>query len=87
MIQSEFPYMPYVAIYLVTAGLLSSDTRCATHWRLSEQDGVVRIIPGEASREMLEADPYLSILTRMNSEKTDMAVQSWSHQNEGGGTG
>ena len=62
----EFPYLPYFALYIVSASLLSSDSRGATHWKLNEVEGVVRASDGN---DILKSDPILSILTKGNPPK------------------
>lgn len=63
----DYPYLPYLALYIVSASLWSSDTMGATHWILNERDGVVRASSGS---DILKSDPVLSILTKTNPPKT-----------------
>lgn len=63
---ADYPYLPYLALYIVSASLWSSDTMGATHWILNERDGVVRASSGN---DILKSDPVLSILTKTNPPK------------------
>lgn len=55
-------HLPYLALYIVSASLLSS--RGATHWKLNEHDGVVRILDDSKNPDVLKSDPILAILTK-----------------------
>ncbi|CAH3035697.1 unnamed protein product [Pocillopora meandrina] len=63
----DYPYFPYLALYIVSASLWSSDTMGATHWILNERDGVVR---ASSEGDILKSDPVLLILTKTNPPKT-----------------
>lgn len=64
----DYPYLPYLALYIISACLWSSDTLGATHWILNENEGVVRA--SSASADILKSDPVLSILTKTYPPKT-----------------
>lgn len=64
----DYPYLPYLAVYVVSACLWSSDTLGATHWILNEREGVVRA--SGSSADILKSDPVLSILTKTYPAKT-----------------
>ena len=59
---ADYPYFRYIALYIVSASLWSSDTMGATHWILNEREGVVRA--SNKNHDILKSDPVLSILTK-----------------------
>eukprot|EP00794_Sanderia_malayensis_P015411 gene15411-16985_t len=63
-----FKLVPCLALYLVSFGFFdpSLSTKSATHWRLSEQDGVKQIVPGDAKQELFETDPLFDLLVKAN---------------------
>ncbi|XP_070561475.1 tetratricopeptide repeat protein 17-like [Ptychodera flava] len=63
----DVPCMTYVAFYFVSVNIVQSNSpsSSATHWKLSEQDGVVLVTPAhDDPLQVASEDPVLSILAR-----------------------
>ena len=71
----DCPYLPYLAIYLISATILSSNSRGATHWKLNENEGVVRA--DGSLKDVLKSDPILSILTKAYLPKTSNSKKTF----------
>lgn len=78
----DCPYLPYLAIYLISATILSPNSRGATHWKLNEHEGVVRADAGSMN-DVLKSDPILSILTKAYLPKTASVKKTFCDQCRG----
>ena len=74
----DFPYLPYLAIYLISASILSSNSRGATHWKLNEHEEIVRA--DGSIKDVLKSDPILSILTKAFPQKTTNGRKTFCEQ-------
>ncbi|XP_077998415.1 uncharacterized protein LOC144451450 [Glandiceps talaboti] len=79
----DVPCMTYVAFYIVSVNIVQSNTPSAsstTHWKLSEQDGVVLVTPShEDPLKVANEDPVLSILAQkyhFGRERDGMGIDS-----------
>ena len=61
----DLPCLTYMALYVVSASVITSNTRSATHWKLQAEDGVVLVRPvSEDPVKVASEDPVLSILAQ-----------------------
>ncbi|XP_071945507.1 uncharacterized protein [Antedon mediterranea] len=62
----DLPCVTYLALYILSSSIISTNTRSATHWRLVNRDGVALVEPvtDEAPMSVNSEDPVLSILAQ-----------------------
>ena len=72
MIHSKYRLVPWLALYFISYGLLyqSGNLKCATHWHLREQNGVMQVVPVEDKPTgLFESDPFFNLLVKANPPK------------------
>lgn len=75
MLKMETPCISYVALYLVSAVIWSSHTKCATHWRF--EHGKVHVVAGE--EELIwDNDPLFRILASNSWQKSKNVKENMS---------
>ena len=63
----DLPCLTYMALYVVSASVVSTNTRSATHWKLQQEDGVVLVRPVVTNDDPVKVaseDPVFSILAK-----------------------
>ncbi|XP_033113599.1 tetratricopeptide repeat protein 17-like [Anneissia japonica] len=63
----DIPCVTYVALYILSSSIISTNTRSATHWRLVNRDGVALVEPvidEVPTMSVNSEDPVLSILAQ-----------------------
>ena len=62
----DLPCLTYMALYVVSASVVTTNTRYATHWKLQQEDGVVLVRPvtDDDPVKVASEDPVLSILAQ-----------------------
>ena len=61
----DLPCITYMAFYVVSVGVVTSNTRSATHWKLQQENGELMVRPViEDPVKVASEDPILSILAQ-----------------------
>ena len=72
MIHSKYRFVPWLALYFISYGLFyhSGNLKCATHWHLHEQNGVMQVVPVKGKLNgLFESDPLFYLLVKANPPK------------------